>query len=86
MGSTATDETWSCESEVGPDPESIPAGFSVFLSHPNPESLFKFGSSRSLRGHFLSKNMSKFRLDWWKQESEQEPDSQIWKFTDPDLD
>ena len=27
---------------------------------PDPESLFNFGSRRSLRGHFLSKNMGKF--------------------------
>jgi len=48
---------------VAPDPESTPAGFCVFLSDPeskicekpDPESLFHFGSSRSLRGHFLGK-------------------------------
>jgi len=58
-------------------PESTSAGFCVFLSDPDtdleskicektdpdPESLFHFGSSRSLCGHFLSKNMGKFRLD-----------------------
>ena len=54
-------------------PESTRAGFCVFLSDPNPESiicektdpqsLFNFGSSRSLHGHFLSKNIGKFRLD-----------------------
>jgi len=56
-------------------PESTLAGFCVFLSDtdPNPESkicektdpesLFNSGSSRSLCGHFLSKNMGKFRLD-----------------------
>jgi len=54
-------------------PESNPAGFCVFLSDPesniwekpdpDPESLFNFGSSRSLCGYFLSKNVGKFRLD-----------------------
>jgi len=53
-------------------PESIPAGFSVFLSdleskiwgklEQDPESLLNFGSSRSLHGHFLSKNIGKLRL------------------------
>jgi len=57
--------------------ESTPAGFCVFLSDPDPgpeskicektdpdpESLFHFGRSRSLCGHFLSKNMGKLRLD-----------------------
>ena len=48
-------------------PESTPAGFCVFLSDPeskirekpdaDPESLFNFGSSRSLCGHVLNKNM-----------------------------
>jgi len=71
--------------------ESTPAGSCVFLSDPDPypeskifekpepESLFIFGSSRSLCGHFLSKHMSKFRLDGWYLESEHESDSQIWK-------
>ena len=56
-------------------PESTPAGFCVCLSDPDsqskicekpdpdPESIFHFGSSRSLCGHFLSKSMGKFRLD-----------------------
>jgi len=44
---------------------------------PDPESLFNFGSSRSLRGHFFGKNMGKFQLDHWQPESEQESDSQI---------
>jgi len=55
-------------------PESTPAGFCVFLSDPDPdpesnicekpdpESLFHFGSTRSLCGHFLGKNMVKLRL------------------------
>jgi len=53
--------------------ESTPAGFCVFLSDPypeskiwektDPESLFNFGSSRSLCGHYLSKNRGKLRLD-----------------------
>ena len=55
--------------------ESTPAGFSVFLSDPEPESkilektdpdldsLFNFGSSRSLCGHFLNRNMGKLQLD-----------------------
>jgi len=50
-------------------PEWTPAGFCVFLSDPDPESkirektdpdpesLFNFASSRSLRGHCLSKTM-----------------------------
>jgi len=50
------------------DPESTPAGFCVFLSNPeskirekpDPESLFNFGSSRRVCGHFLSKNMVSF--------------------------
>jgi len=47
--------------EPGPDPESI-----IWEKpHPYPESLFNFGSSRSLYGHFLIKNMGKLRLDWW---------------------
>jgi len=54
-------------------PESTPTGFLVFLSDPeskicekpdpDPEPLFRFGSSRSLCGRFLSKNMGKLRLD-----------------------
>jgi len=51
------------------------AGFCVFLSDPGPEStilekrdpdpqsLFNFGSNRSLCGLFLSKNMGKLWLD-----------------------
>ena len=79
-------------------PESTPAGFCVFLSDPDPEfkiwekldadpgSLFNFGSSRSLCGHFLNKNMGKLRLDRWLfPESEQESDSQIWKIAGPGL-
>jgi len=60
-------------SEVATGPELTPAEFCFFLSDPDPEqkicekpdpeSLFHFGSSRSLRGHFLSKNMGNFRLD-----------------------
>jgi len=60
-------------------PESTPAGFCVFLLDPNPdpeskicekpdpepESLFHFGSSRSLCGHLLGKNMDKLQLDGW---------------------
>jgi len=60
-------------------PESTPARFCVFLSDPDPhpeskicekpdsepESLFHFGSSTSLCGHFLGKNMCKLRLDRW---------------------
>jgi len=38
---------------------------SKICEKPDPESLFNFGSSRSLRGHFSSKNMGKFRLDRW---------------------
>jgi len=52
-------------------PESTPAGFCVFLlepeskicEKPDPDSLFNVGSSSSLCGHFLSKNMGKLRLD-----------------------
>jgi len=54
-------------------PESTPAGFCVFLSDPDlkskickktdHESLFHFGSSRSLCGHFLGKIMCKLGLD-----------------------
>ena len=36
-------------------PESTPTGFCVLLSDPDPKSLFNFGSSKSLCGHFLSK-------------------------------
>jgi len=54
-------------------PELIPARFCNFLSDADPESkiwektdlesLFNFGSSRSLCGHFLNNNMGKLRLD-----------------------
>jgi len=55
----------------GTGSESTLAGFYVFLldpeskicEKPDPESLFNFGSSRSLRRHLLSKNMVKLRLD-----------------------
>ena len=60
----------ACTPEVGPEPESIPAGFcnfldseSIFCEKPNPESQFYFSSSRSLCGHFLGKNMGELRLD-----------------------
>jgi len=57
-------------------PESTPAGFCVFLldpdphpesriwekTDPGPESRFNLGSSMSLCGHLLSKNMGKLRL------------------------
>ena len=55
-------------------PESTPAGFCVFLSDPDPESkicdkpdpdpesLFYFGSSWSLCGHFLSKTWINYYL------------------------
>ena len=57
--------------ELAPDPESTSAGFRAFLSDPeskicekpDPESLFNFGSGRSLCGHFFSKNMGKSGLD-----------------------
>ena len=73
-------------------PESTPAGLYVFLSDlgpepeskicekpdPDPDSLFYFGSSRSLCGHFFGKNMSNLCLDRWLwSESEQKADSQI---------
>ena len=35
------------------------------LRKTDPKSIFNFGSNRSLRGHCLSKNMGKFRLDRW---------------------
>ena len=49
-------------------PESTPTQDSAFFfrvrkEKPDLESLFNFGSSRSLRCHFLSKNIGKFRLD-----------------------
>jgi len=31
---------------------------------PEPELLFNLGSSRSLPGHFLNKNMGKFVVGW----------------------
>ena len=42
-----------------PDPESKICE----KPDPDPESLFHFGSSRSLCGHFLGKNNGKLRLD-----------------------
>jgi len=36
---------------------------------PEPESLFNFGSGRSLCGHFLSKNLVNLRLDRWLKRS-----------------
>jgi len=54
--STWTPDRGGTRSEL---PESTPVGFCVFLSDPHPESLFHFGSSRSLCGHFLGKNMGK---------------------------
>jgi len=58
-------------------PELTLAGICVFLLDPepeskfcekldaDPESLFNFGSNRSLCGHFLRKSVGKFRLDRW---------------------
>jgi len=60
-------------------PESTPAGYCDFLSDANPvweskivekpdpvpESLFNFGSCRSLRGHFLNKHMGKIMFHRW---------------------
>jgi len=66
--------TWN-GSELGPEPESNPAGFCVLFrirvresklwekTDPDPESLFNFGSSRSLCGEFLCKNMRELWLD-----------------------
>jgi len=67
-------EVVPCRGGTGPAmSESTPAGFCVFLSDPeskncekpdpDPESLFHFGSSRSLCSHFLGKNMGKLWLD-----------------------
>jgi len=75
-------------------PESTPAGFCVFLldpdsesklcekPDPDPESLFSFGSSRSLHSHFLSNNVGKFPVGSMVPEPEQESDSQISKIPD----
>jgi len=56
----------------------------------DPDPLDIFGSSRSLRGfvyacHFLNKNIAEFRLHRCYPQSEQESDSQIWKFFRPGL-
>ena len=66
----------SCRDGTGSGlPESTPARFCVFLSGPDSESkicekpdpqiesLFHFGSCRTLCGHFLGKNRGKFWLD-----------------------
>jgi len=76
--------------------ESTPARFCVFLSDPDPQSkicekqdldpgsIFNFGSSRNLCGHFLGKIICELRLDGWLQpESQQESDSQIWRIAGP---
>jgi len=67
-----TDRTWLC---VRGRTGSQDSAFFLSDTDPNtqskicekpdldPESLFNFGSSRSLCGHFLSKNMGKSRLD-----------------------
>jgi len=82
-------------------PESTPAGFCVFLSDPDPESkicdkrdpdpesLFNFGGSRSLCGHFLSKTWVNY--DWIDECSLSLNRSRILKLkkladTDPDPD
>jgi len=57
-----------CDSST-PTPQPWPEGLCVFLSDQDPQSLFNFGSSRSLRGHSLNKNMVKFWLDRWQPES-----------------
>jgi len=50
---------WVFLSDPNLDPES-----KIFeKTDPDPEPFFNFGSSRSLRGHFLSVKMGKFRLD-----------------------
>jgi len=54
---------------------------SAFFSDPDPESLFNFGSSRSLYGHFWSKTVGILRLPRLSAESEQELDSQIQKIS-----
>ena len=56
---TGVDSGRSLRFSFGPDPES------KICEKLDPESLFNFGSSRSLCGHFLSENMGKLRLDWW---------------------
>jgi len=62
--------------------ESTPAVFRVFLS--DPESFFHFGSSRSLRGHFLRKKWINFG---WTDGSRSLNRSRIHKFEKfPDLD
>ena len=81
-------------------PEWTQAGLYVFLSDPyqdpeskicekadlDPESLFSFGSCRSLFDHILRKTWVNSRLRRRKPESEQETDSQILKFPGPDPD
>jgi len=46
-------------------PEATLAGFCIFLSDldTDPDSLFNCRSSRSLRGHFISKSIDTFWLD-----------------------
>ena len=79
-----------CWSRLGQDPALF--FWSRMWSHKfekmDPEPLVIFGSSKSLRGlvyacHFFSKNIAEFRLHRWYPESEQDSDSQIWKFVRP---
>ena len=67
-------------------PESTPESKIFEKPHPDPEPLFIFRRS-SLCGfrirYFLSKNIAEFQPHRWQPESEQESDSEIWKFFGP---
>ena len=76
-------------------PESTSEGFHVFPSEPDPasnsktckktnldrESIFNFGSCRSVRGHFLSKTIGTFQSHQWWLESELGSDFEIRKIS-----
>ena len=52
-------------SDPDPGPDSDPEYKICEKMDLEPESLFNFGSGRSLCGNFLNKNMGKLQLDRW---------------------
>jgi len=89
--------TWARGGSGSGVPEWTPAGFCVFPSDPDPESkiwekpdsesLFTFGSRRSLCGHFLSKTWANYGwIDVWNRSLKKSKILKFEKLPDPEPD